>query len=63
MKEMMVCNVVSSAFGSLTIAVACKVTGSALPLLAFMLIPRWSYRTDEIKDKRSRADDRDSKEN
>lgn len=49
MKEMMVCNVVSSVFGSLAIAVACKVTGSAWPLLAFMLIPRWSYKTDEVK--------------
>ena len=33
MKEMMVCNVVSSAFGSLAIAVACKVTGVSFTAL------------------------------
>lgn len=43
MKETTILNICSVVAGSFTIAVACKVTKSALPLLGFMLIPKWTY--------------------
>lgn len=39
MKEVMIFNCVSMVAGAMAIAVACKVTRSALPLIAFVLIP------------------------
>ncbi|MCI8992268.1 MAG: hypothetical protein HFG80_06000 [Eubacterium sp.] len=42
MKEAMIMNCVSVAAGALAIAVACKITKSAWPLLAFIIVPTWS---------------------
>lgn len=42
MKEVMIFNCISMVAGALAIAVACKVSKSALPLLAFVLVPRFS---------------------
>lgn len=42
MKETMIVNCVSIVAGSIAIAVACKVTKSALPLFAFILVPTFS---------------------
>lgn len=51
MKEIMIINCVSMIAGGIAIAVACKVTKSGLPLLGFLLVPRWDYKeggnTDE----------------
>lgn len=44
MKDWMIVNSVSVAFGSIAIAVACKTTKSALPILGFILIPTWSCK-------------------
>lgn len=44
MKESMIMNVCSVVGGSIAIAVACAVTKSALPLVAYIIIPKWSYR-------------------
>lgn len=52
MKYVMVLNAVSVIACSAAIATACKVTGSAWPLLAFALIPRWKYyhSDDKVKE-------------
>lgn len=44
MKETVIMNTVSVAVCGLAIAVGCKVTKSALPLLAMILIPKWTYK-------------------
>lgn len=49
MKEWMITNLGSMAFGSIAIAVACKVTKSAAPLWAFLLIPRWRYSSGPVE--------------
>jgi len=41
MKEAMMMNCVSVTVAALAIAVACKVTKSTLPLLAFAIVPTW----------------------
>lgn len=43
MKECMIMNIGCIAAGSIAIAVGCYVTKSALPLFAFLLIPKWNY--------------------
>ena len=50
MKEAMIMNVASVVAGSVAIAVACYVTDSALPLLAFMIIPTWTCKTNRQED-------------
>lgn len=52
MKETMVMNIISVVACAVAIAVACKTTGSAWPLLAFALIPRWKYyhSDDKVKE-------------
>ena len=47
MKETIIVNCISMVAGSVAIAVACKVKKSMLPLLAFVLIPKWSCVTDK----------------
>jgi len=48
----MILNVVSMIACSTDIATACKATGSAWPLLAFVLISRWVYHhSDDKEDK------------
>lgn len=42
MKEWMITNCVVWGCSSLAIAVACKVTKSAMPLWAFLLLPKWT---------------------
>lgn len=44
MKECMIINISCMAAGSIAIAIACYVTKSACPLLAFMLIPKFTYQ-------------------
>lgn len=46
----MILNAVSVIACSAAIATACKVTGSAWPLLAFILIPKWGYRHFDDKE-------------
>lgn len=43
-------NIGTMAVASTAIAVACKVTKSALPLLAFMLVPRWTLNISNEKE-------------
>ena len=50
MKEAMIMNVASVVAGSVAIAVACYVTDSAWPLLAFMIVPKWSFQTSKEED-------------
>lgn len=42
MKETMITNCVTMAFSSIAIAVACHTTKSAMPLWAFLIVPRWT---------------------
>lgn len=44
MKETMIFNCVSIIASSIAIAAACKITRSALPLLAFILVPTFSVK-------------------
>lgn len=46
MKEITIMNIASVVACSFAIAVGCKVTKSALPLLGMILIPRWSYKSE-----------------
>lgn len=46
MKETMIFNCVSIIASSIAIAAACKITRSALPLLAFTLVPRFSVSSN-----------------
>lgn len=51
MKECMIMNIASVVAGSVAIGIACYVTKSAWPLLAFMLIPKWNYNySDENQE-------------
>lgn len=51
MKECMVINICSCFASSIAISVACYVTKSAAPLLAFLIIPKWTYsRNGEDKN-------------
>lgn len=50
MEYVMILNAVSVIACSAAIATACKVTGSAWPLLAFILIPKWGYRHFDDKE-------------
>lgn len=50
MEYVMVLNAVSVIACSAAIATACKVTGSAWPLLAFILIPKWGYHHFDDKE-------------
>jgi hypothetical protein len=50
MKEAMIMNVASVVAGPVAIAVACYVTDSALPLLALMIIPKWTCETSKKED-------------
>lgn len=52
MKETMVMNIISVVACAVAIAVACKTTGSAWPLLAFALIPRWKYYHSDDKEEK-----------
>jgi hypothetical protein len=53
MEYVMILNAVSVIACSAAIATVCKVTGSAWPLLAFILIPKWGYHHfDEKEEKR-----------
>lgn len=56
MKEWMIANICCTAVGSIAIAVACHTTKSALPLLAFLLIPRWNYKNYD-KDLEGKKDE------
>lgn len=47
----MIMNCVSVVAGSIAIATACKVTKSAAPLIAFMLIPKWAYTNSRNSSK------------
>lgn len=47
MKECMILNICSVTVGSIAIAVACKVTRSAWPLIALALIPKWNWSSNE----------------
>lgn len=49
MKETAIMNVVSVTVCSLAIAVGCKMSKSAWPLLAMMLIPKWEYKHSDKK--------------
>lgn len=46
MKEVMIVNCVSVTAASAAIAIACKVTKSAWPLVAFMLVPTFKLTTN-----------------
>lgn len=48
----MVMNCVSIVAGSIAIATACKVTKSAVPLVAFTLIPQWAYTNSRNRSKK-----------
>lgn len=50
MKEWMWCNIASMLLGSIPISIACYVTKSAVPLLAFLLVPRCSMH-ERVSDK------------
>lgn len=50
MEYVMILNAVSVIACSAAIATACKVTGSAWPLLAFILIPKWGYHHFDDKE-------------
>ena len=52
MEYVMILNVVSVIACSAAIATACKVTGSAWPLLAFILIPKWEYHHFDDKEEK-----------
>ena len=52
MEYIMILNAVSVIACSAAIATACKVTGSAWPLLAFILIPKWGYRHFDDKEEK-----------
>lgn len=43
MSEIMIMNIVSIIGCTTAISIACLVSNSALPILAFILIPRFSY--------------------
>lgn len=43
MKENMIMNIASVVSGSVAIAIACKVTRSAWPLLGFLIVPTFNY--------------------
>lgn len=48
MSEVMITNIVSIIGCTTAISIACLVSNSALPILAFILIPRFSYsKTDD----------------
>lgn len=48
MRESLIANVTSVVSGSIAIAIACKITNSAWPLLGYLFIPRFDYYyTDE----------------
>lgn len=49
MKETVIMNAISVTVCGLAIAVGCKVSKSAWPLLAMMLIPRWEYEHTDKK--------------
>lgn len=49
MKETVIMNAISVTVCGLAIAVGCKVSKSAWPLLAMMLIPRWKYEHTDKK--------------
>lgn len=58
MKECMITNLGSMAFGSIAIIVACAVTKSAFPLWAFLLIPKWRYSSptnEEVQNEKTEA--------
>lgn len=57
MRECMITNICSMAAGSIAIAVACTVTKSALPLFAFLLVPRWTFTTTRKEDEESIQED------
>lgn len=46
MKETMIFNCVSIIASSIAIAAACKITSSAWPLLAFILVPTFSVSSN-----------------
>lgn len=50
MEYVMIMNAVSVIACSAAIATACKVTGSAWTLLAFILIPKWGYHHFDDKE-------------
>lgn len=50
MKEVVIMNCVSVAAGALAIATACKTTKSAMPLLAFLIVPTFSTTSSVKKD-------------
>lgn len=50
MKNHISLNAISVLAGSAAIAVACKVTKSAYPLLAFLIIPRWNVEIIEQEE-------------
>lgn len=47
MKAVVWMNGIAWSFGSLAIIAAVVITKSALPLFAFLLLPRWTYHSDE----------------
>lgn len=47
MKENMIMNIASVVSGSVAIAIACKVTRSAWPLLGFLIVPTFNYSVGE----------------
>lgn len=51
MKEFVILNGISVTAGAAAIAVACMVTKSVLPLFAFILVPKWSYRGNDSEEK------------
>lgn len=57
MKMAILCNAISCVAGSTAIAIACKVTKSALPLLAFPLIPRWGLHVETNDDKKEEGEE------
>ena len=52
MEYVMILNAVSVIDCSAAIATACKVTGSAWPLLAFILIHKWGYHHFDDKEEK-----------
>lgn len=58
MRESLIANVTSVVSGSIAIAIACKITNSAWPLLGYLFIPRFDYYSTDENNKQEQGDGR-----
>ena len=56
MKEYMIMNIASVTVCSIAIATACVVSKSAWPLLAYLIVPRWTYNAKQEKSDGGQAE-------